>query len=62
MGKDLFHSKTFWANALLAASTYIVPVMPPKYSLPVALGTNVALRLISGEAITSILGKIKINQ
>ena len=48
--KPFFKSKTFRFNILLA-STHYVGALPEKYAVPVAAAVNVALRLVTHQAI-----------
>jgi hypothetical protein len=49
--KNLFVSKTFWVNVLLAAATY-GQYLPPKYAPAVVLVANTILRLVTNTAAT----------
>ncbi len=53
--KGFWKSKTFWFNAILAATHYF-GFLPPQATVPVGIAGNVALRLISSQPV-SITGK-----
>ena len=54
MGKSLITSRTFWANLLLLAATY-ASVLPPDWAALVIAVSNLALRYLTKEPITSIV-------
>lgn len=53
--RGFWRSKTFWFNVITAALHY-TGIIPAPYVVPVAVGGNVALRLISS-GVVSITGK-----
>ena len=54
MGKSLLTSKTFWLNVLLGSAAY-AQYLPPEYAAVIVAVSNLALRLMTKEPITSVV-------
>ncbi len=54
-GKALFASKTFWTNILMGVLAYTGTVPVTKTTALIGFGVNVALRLLTGVPITSLI-------
>lgn len=49
--KSIFHSKTFWVNAL-ALAAHSATELPPEYAVPVVAIVNILLRLLTEEPVS----------
>lgn len=49
-GKVFYKSKTFWANAILAGSTFF-EFVPPVAAVYVGVGVNILLRFLTSKPI-----------
>ncbi len=51
MSKNILASKTFWLNILGLIASY-GGFLPPKYSVPVMAGANIAVRLLTNQPVS----------
>lgn len=49
--KSIFKSKTFWFNVLGGAIS-IAQIVPPKYSMPIMVVSNIGLRMITNQPVS----------